>query len=71
MSAPPRCQECGAESEMVQVRAMEDAAEGENTAEVRCANGHLVMAFQRPTQAAIALGRELAERYGWRGAVDE
>ena len=64
----PRCRECGAECEKVQLAKIEDVEEGAVLAEIRCTNGHIGVRFLKPSQEAVQMGHRLAEHYGWADA---
>lgn len=62
----PRCSECGALFKQTQVRSMEDARDNDVVAVVFCPScPRRIINILKPSQAAIARGRELAARYGW------
>ena len=63
-SLPPRCRECGAECEIINIAKAEDVEAGDVLGEVRCGNGHVQLYFLKAGQDAIDLGAKLAERYG-------
>lgn len=67
MTADPliTCPECKGPVAYTPIRPVESAEEREVCGEWRCAQGHVLVQFLKPPEAAVEYGRELARRYGW------